>query len=807
MLRRSPPARTYGRRYLAVESLESRQLLASLPYGALPQDTGEYMLGKIAVTPVLLESNGQVDANTENWTPTLIQSALQTVEKGVDWWVDLLAKQNTKHSLEFVLNTTYATNPAPTRYEPISRPSNDYGLWVQEFLVGAGFSSSSSMELNMRAFNDAQRQKLGTDWAFTIFVVNSTADADGQFAPNGSFSRAFGFAGGLFFISPSTRPASTFTHETGHIFWAKDEYAGGAAYTDKRGYYNTQNTNAADNPAPGFVQQPSIMAAGTVLQSAYDDLVSPASTLAMIGWQDSDGDGIFDVLDVPLELTGSGVYDPTAKLYKFQGFAKVGVLPNLNSEGLRNDISLNRISLVEYRVDNGNWTTVAQPNTYEFTLDLSIPIAQAGQVIEIRARDAQTSITSNVFQGRFDRSDAVRSPGINGAVWIDTNKNGTRDSGEVGAAGWNVELLSSAGQTLNLRKQIEPDQLPDGDVAAAGLTGVTISAIGSDSDGRVGVFSDSEASTGTKTFRAFSRAAQSWLQQWNQSTRRLRVDLSSATSVVQIDAIGAVDDAYGRLEAYDASGKLLDRFTTTKLSNGQSATMRVESAIGNIAYVIAGGQANSIVRLDNLQYGPKTVGGTQPYGQYVFEGLPTGNYQVRVTPPVSTFAPLVSGGNQIAASATAGEITLDRDLGFQSTASAWQNPRDRFDVTNNQSVSALDVLQIVNEINRNGTRELARSGLTAPPYLDVNGDGYCTALDALQVVNWINSRGSGEGEMSSLATPVSGQLASPAATTQMPPEQTQQDLTWLAAWNGCAENNDPLVWLEVDNFAELSEKS
>ena len=31
-----------------------------------------------------------------------------------------------------------------------------------------------------------------------------------------------------------------------------------------------------------------------------------ASTLAMLGWQDSDGDGIFDVLDVPHRLTGSG---------------------------------------------------------------------------------------------------------------------------------------------------------------------------------------------------------------------------------------------------------------------------------------------------------------------------------------------------------------------------------------------------------------------------------------------------------------------------------------------------------------------
>ncbi len=67
------------------------------------------------------------------------------------------------------------------------------------------------------------------------------------------------------------------------MFWARDEYAGGGSSFQRRGYYNTLNSNAADNPAPGFVQQPSIMAAGTLLDTAYLNHVSPASTLAMIG--------------------------------------------------------------------------------------------------------------------------------------------------------------------------------------------------------------------------------------------------------------------------------------------------------------------------------------------------------------------------------------------------------------------------------------------------------------------------------------------------------------------------------------------
>lgn len=181
----------------------------------------------------------------------------------------------------------------------------------------------------------------------TIFVVDSRNDSDGQFAVGGSFSKAFSFAGGLFMVVPSTRPASTYSHETGHLFWARDEYAGGGSYSDFRGYYNTQNTNAANNPTPGFVQQPSIMAASTLLETAYSTHTSPASTLAMVGWQDSDGDGVFDVLDVPHQLTGTGYWDAASGDYKFVGNATVRTLPNRNPSGQGNDITINRIREIE----------------------------------------------------------------------------------------------------------------------------------------------------------------------------------------------------------------------------------------------------------------------------------------------------------------------------------------------------------------------------------------------------------------------------------------------------------------------------
>ena len=61
-------------------------MLAALPFGADPQDTAEYMLGSVLVTPVFLESTGAVDASTENWTSAKIAETKAKLQAGVEWW-------------------------------------------------------------------------------------------------------------------------------------------------------------------------------------------------------------------------------------------------------------------------------------------------------------------------------------------------------------------------------------------------------------------------------------------------------------------------------------------------------------------------------------------------------------------------------------------------------------------------------------------------------------------------------------------------------------------------------------------------
>lgn len=82
--------------------------------------------------------------------------------------------------------------------------------------------------------------------------------------------------------------------------------------------------------------------------------------------------------------------------------------------------------------------------------------------------------------------------------------------------------------------------------------------------------------------------------------------------------------------------------------------------------------------------------------------------------------------------------------------SAWTNPRNRLDVSNNQIVDPLDVVQVINHLNTAGPGDLAvldASNEPVPPFLDVDGDGRVLPHDALYVINYLNrTNGPGEGE-------------------------------------------------------------
>jgi hypothetical protein len=767
---RAAPARRaveQRRRLPRFEPLESRSLLAVLPFGAMPDDTGEYMLGDVLVTVVLMESDPTlsprdnnpapqgIGAPAENWatnTVNTIAAVKQKVQAGLDWWENTLdnvlvgTPAEGRDLLDFTIDWTYADNPVHTGYEPIARTSNDFVLWMYDFLNLVGFNQTGNFSTDIRAYNNFKRDGATKDydWSFTIFVVNDEVDADDAFQLGGQFTRAFSFAGGRMMIVPASRPESTFAHEAAHAFWALDEYSGTTAnYLTRRGYYNTPNSNHASNPDPDFVQQDSIMANDPARQNSWLANVLSTSSKEMIGWLDSDGDGVFDVLDVPFLLEGIGRYDSSLGEYLFTGFTQVDTLPNQNSSGLQNDITINQIREVQYSLDDGPWTTIETlpARTFKTGIEIGIPVAAGDHTIKIRTIDTRTSAMSPEFIGTTEAPTQTTSPGaISGFVWQDDNGNAVWDGDEQPLPDWALVLVDEDGNEVNLVRRIEPSLHQELALLNSVHSEALLSAVGSEvANSEVRARTTTRANAG-KVFANNSIVLGNNIDTWNAS-RQLRIDFPNPVSSLSLKAYAAgISASFARLEIYNSSGQLLDRFTSGALSSA-GTTLSLRRGEGDIAYAIARGHAGTEVVLDTLQWGPAASATSNALGSYSLAGLPAGVYRVRLDLPpqhVLTTHP----SNVVELTLAAGQGIGGVNFGIDLQENQWHNLANAFNVSGdvNGDISPIDALMVINWLNSHTVAELP--DVATPEihgYVDVNNDGYCTPIDALLVINYLNT--------------------------------------------------------------------
>jgi hypothetical protein len=352
-------------------------------------DLTEYMIGRVAIGIIFLESDGTIDPSTEDWTQQEKDTALGSLglAGGYLQWVNWFNSENMNYH---VLNIYAEVHTINISYEPIIHPSgvtNDYWekLYVSEALGKMGYTTGDWMQ-RVRDYNNYLRDNIetlpgyyGTDWAFTVFLVDNSNDADGLFSDG---YHAYAYLGGPFTVCPHLVPGgppgpmlnSVFAHEMGHIFYATDEYNGVTEYS---GYLN-----AADVEGSGCIMDNFALCVsnGTKLQ---------------VGWRDTDSDGRADILDVDPEtyLTPYSP-DPTSNpTPTYTGSATVQTYTNNNPNGPGNDVTINCIADVQFRVDGGPWMYATPDDgnwddpveSYTFTTP---PLSNGTHIIETRAMDS-----------------------------------------------------------------------------------------------------------------------------------------------------------------------------------------------------------------------------------------------------------------------------------------------------------------------------------------------------------------------------------------------------------------------------------
>lgn len=295
-------------------------------------ETSEYLIGSVAVGIILPESNGTIDPETENWTSSEESQVINEIKAGLSWWT----KQNPSANVTLSYDIHYRV---PTSYEPIIRNVTDEGLWISEAMAFLGYMDGWYMEQVYDYVNDL-RYKLRTDWAFAIFVVDSSNDADGTFADGWI---AYAWLGGPFQVMTYDNNGwgidkmdRICAHETGHIFFATDEYDGWIEWS-------------------GYLNFPDVEGSGSLMDE--NNLRLSEGTKLQVGWRDSDGDGILDIVDTFPEVSLKPYSpDPTSNTtLQYIGSASVNPYPNQNPQYFGRAVTINKIKKIQFRVDSGNW--------------------------------------------------------------------------------------------------------------------------------------------------------------------------------------------------------------------------------------------------------------------------------------------------------------------------------------------------------------------------------------------------------------------------------------------------------------------
>ncbi len=188
-------------------------------------DNSNTMDGNVAVAVFLVESNGNVDPNTYTWNQADQDAAMASVIDGLNWWVDQSRAFNLGRPLQFTIVPYLANHPACQQpYEPILHDGRDANLWISQIMNNLGVAAGDFF-VRVASFDRAIRDQNHANWAFSIFMCYNPSPAPTAFTEGRA---SWAYLGGphvnALFRSFGWELSRIISHETGHIFYACDEY-------------------------------------------------------------------------------------------------------------------------------------------------------------------------------------------------------------------------------------------------------------------------------------------------------------------------------------------------------------------------------------------------------------------------------------------------------------------------------------------------------------------------------------------------------------------------------------------------------
>ena len=299
--------------------------------------TSDYMIGEIVIGAVLPESNGVIDENVEDWT----ESEVANIHSRIITAMERFQADCPMADLTLIFHFDDAP-PAGGVAGTIDcdyEARNNESQARSDALTRLTYDGSPAT----RDYANHLRNLYDADWAFFFAVADNTVTGGG---------RAYAYLGGPLSQCYGHNSASVFQHETGHIFNAIDEYHPDAARspTGRWGYLQVVNANSQYNDGTGFnggagEGQSALMVNNVNRHSAY--------STGQIGWYDSNGDGVPDILesyptpDVQLD-------DASAGIASLSGAVSVNPVRSQRS-GFNVGFSTCEIAGAQWRIEGHAW--------------------------------------------------------------------------------------------------------------------------------------------------------------------------------------------------------------------------------------------------------------------------------------------------------------------------------------------------------------------------------------------------------------------------------------------------------------------